>query len=323
MVFLKTHKTASSTLQNILFRFGDKYGLNFALPLQKINANYPKPIKREFFKPLKNGGGEFDIMCHHAVANRNMRQLVPGAKLITIVRSIPSLYESTFDYFGTIVDAYKRASNLETFYAAPNSFYRKSSDKTHHFAHNHLTFDLGYENDNDYRGYGDRIADEILATSDLVLISDYFFESMILLKHELCWEWADVVYLVTNQREDPVQLSPELSSQIKKWNSLDAQIFDAANATFWRKYNQLSNVEEMRDEFTELLESVKDYCIASDSAKCSHGQRNCSFVPAGVKMKGFELTRKGKHERLCTDLVRPELAYTDRLFAKQWPILNT
>ena len=253
-----------------------------------------------------------------------MRQLIPGAKLVTIVRSIPSLYESSFGYFGTVVDAYKRADNLETFYAKPNAYYRQSKNsKNSHFAHNHLTFDLGYDNDKNKwlpwnYGYGRQIADEILATYDLVLISDYFFESMILLKHELSWEWIDVVYLVTNQRQDRVQLSSQLSSKIKKWNSLDAQIFDAANATFWRKYNQLSNLDQMRDEFSELLKSVKDYCIESDSAKCSNGQKNCSYVPEGVKLNGFELTREGKHSRLCTDLVRPELAYTRRLHAKQW-----
>ena len=32
VIFLKTHKTASSTVQNMLFRFGEKQNLNFALP---------------------------------------------------------------------------------------------------------------------------------------------------------------------------------------------------------------------------------------------------------------------------------------------------
>ena len=54
VVFLKTHKTASSTLQNVFFRFGDKYGLNFALPKGNgAKFNYPKPIKPEFIKPLE------------------------------------------------------------------------------------------------------------------------------------------------------------------------------------------------------------------------------------------------------------------------------
>jgi len=32
VIFQKTHKTASSTVQNMLFRFGEKHNLNFALP---------------------------------------------------------------------------------------------------------------------------------------------------------------------------------------------------------------------------------------------------------------------------------------------------
>ena len=32
VIFQKTHKTASSTIQNMLFRFGEKRNLNFALP---------------------------------------------------------------------------------------------------------------------------------------------------------------------------------------------------------------------------------------------------------------------------------------------------
>ena len=42
IVFLKTHKTASSTVQNILFRFGEKMNLNFALP----NHNGARLAKR-------------------------------------------------------------------------------------------------------------------------------------------------------------------------------------------------------------------------------------------------------------------------------------
>ncbi|OQR75552.1 galactosylceramide sulfotransferase-like, partial [Tropilaelaps mercedesae] len=36
--FMKTHKCASSSLQNVLFRYGDKHNLTIALPL--TNANY-------------------------------------------------------------------------------------------------------------------------------------------------------------------------------------------------------------------------------------------------------------------------------------------
>ena len=34
VIFAKTHKTGSSTVQNILFRFGQRHNLSFAFPLK-------------------------------------------------------------------------------------------------------------------------------------------------------------------------------------------------------------------------------------------------------------------------------------------------
>ena len=83
VVFLKTHKTASSTVQNILFRYGDKNGLNFALPKNNgARFSYPNKLQPGLIKPLENEQDEIDILCNHAVANKNMRQIIPGNFLI-------------------------------------------------------------------------------------------------------------------------------------------------------------------------------------------------------------------------------------------------
>lgn len=42
--------------------------------------------------------------------------------------------------------------------------------------------------------------DELAEKIDLVLIMEYFDESLVLLKRELCWELDDVVYFKLNQR---------------------------------------------------------------------------------------------------------------------------
>jgi len=49
-------------------------------------------------------------------------------------------------------------------------------------------------------------------TLDLVLLSDFFKESMILLKKELCWEWDDVLFFVTNERSERKELSSDLGN---------------------------------------------------------------------------------------------------------------
>ena len=126
--------------------------------------------------------------------------------------------------------------------------------------------------------------------------SDYFFESMILLKHEFGWEWEDVLYFVTNQRSNPKQLrrgfqndasrpligwypqgrsrrplisgppinidlktllSDDLKSRISEWNSLDAKIFQKSNETFWEKYKSMPNLSTLENEFGIEIGTLK------------------------------------------------------------------
>ena len=68
--------------------------------------------------------------------------------MVTIIRSIPSLYESTFGYMNTQVAAFGRASYFRAFAAAPEKYYdeNKNGNGWEHFAKNHLAFDLGFDN---------------------------------------------------------------------------------------------------------------------------------------------------------------------------------
>lgn len=55
--------------------------------------------------------------------------------------------------------------------------------------------------------------DELEEKIDLVLIMEYFDESLVLLKRELCWDLDDVVYFKLNQR----------SQEYKQTNITDEQ----------------------------------------------------------------------------------------------------
>lgn len=67
VVFLKVHKSASSTVMNILFRFGDTRNLSFALPsngaTQLFYPHYFTAAAVQGFSPKKDP--QFHIMCHH------------------------------------------------------------------------------------------------------------------------------------------------------------------------------------------------------------------------------------------------------------------
>lgn len=67
IVFLKTHKTASSTILNILYRYGESRNLTFALPLNKHSQlYYPYLFASHFVEGFSSRRlREFHIMCNH------------------------------------------------------------------------------------------------------------------------------------------------------------------------------------------------------------------------------------------------------------------
>ena len=71
-------------------------------------------------------------------------------------------------------------------------------------------------------------------------------------------------------------------------------------------------------KIVEFSDNVKNFCILADDKSCHPGDPKCSKA-IGVKLKGFELKPEAQNSPLCTDLVRPELAYTKKIFQKQWP----
>ena len=101
---------------------------------------------------------------------------------MTILRSTPSLYESSFGYFKNEVKEYKNAPSLTEFYSNPNLFYiLNNRNANSHFAHNHIAFDLGYSTEINNLTLIDEIAQEIddLSESDDSDYEDMPFDKLI------------------------------------------------------------------------------------------------------------------------------------------------
>ena len=76
---------------------------------------------------------------------------------------------------------------------------------------------------------------------------------MVLLRAEMCWEWADVLFFVTNARADRKTLSSDLEGNIKKWNKFDSMIFDHFNQTFWQKVADYPKFEADKETLQALI----------------------------------------------------------------------
>ena len=65
VAFAKTHKTGSSTLQNIFFRFGDKNNLSFAMPETSWMFSYKQPFNVSLVMELPSSSLAYDMFIFH------------------------------------------------------------------------------------------------------------------------------------------------------------------------------------------------------------------------------------------------------------------
>ena len=128
-----------------------KHDLKIALPKNNGNRFYwPQSFDKGMIKPFKNST-EPVIIANHLRASQELFDTFPEAKKITILRDIPSLYESSFGYMKATSKPYIKAGTIEKFYENPMKFYNDKDPAglltyppgADVFARNHVAFDLG------------------------------------------------------------------------------------------------------------------------------------------------------------------------------------
>uniref|UniRef100_A0A803JIE8 Galactose-3-O-sulfotransferase 4, gene 6 n=2 Tax=Xenopus tropicalis TaxID=8364 RepID=A0A803JIE8_XENTR len=328
IVFLKTHKTAGSTILNMLHRYGDRNSLTFALP-QKYQFNYPNlfHVRRvkgynEVNKPT------YDILCHHMRFNLpEVRKLMPADSFyFTILRDPATLAESSFSYYRLVSSAFKKAPNFKAFIAHPSHYYNPG-ERSNHYAHNLLWFDLGFNPDTPFKETVAKAgARAVEGAFQLVLLSEYFDESMVLLKEELCWDLDDVVTFKLNTREASTPLEKREIDRLRAWNALDWYLYVYFNRTFWERVEhfgrermdtEVRRLRERRQQLAEIcLEGMNP--IRADQIK-EEGIKPFQF--GQDKILGWVVKRdlEPNTRARCVQMVTPELQYKDILDARQFP----
>uniref|UniRef100_A0A8D3CUW0 Galactose-3-O-sulfotransferase 2 n=1 Tax=Scophthalmus maximus TaxID=52904 RepID=A0A8D3CUW0_SCOMX len=338
IVFLKTHKTASSTILNILYRYGESRNLTFALPLNKHSQLfYPFFFASHFVEGISSRSvREFHIMCNHMRFRKSeVTKVMPeNTFYFSILRNPVAMMESIFIYYRSI-QAFHKTERLDDFL---NNNWRNynSSLINNHYAHNILAFDFGFDNNiaADSEHLEERASMAIAAIEQdfhLILISEYFDESMILLKHALCWSLEDVVSFKLNSRSEQTRhpLLANTAEKIKKWNALDWRIYLHFNTTFWQKVNSLVGQEQLITEVSQLRElqlKLSNTCLKDGGAVDPSQIKDAGLKPfqyGAAVIQGYNLNPHiDKEPRTkCQRLITPELQYTEHLYTQQFPEL--
>ncbi|NXN31891.1 G3ST2 sulfotransferase, partial [Nycticryphes semicollaris] len=333
VMFLKTHKTASSTILNIMFRFAERYNLTVALPANELfHLGYPETFKATFVEEFQSIGQNYNIMCNHLRFNPSEVRKVMAANTFyfSILRNPIHLLESSYVYYKDYVPAFRISKDVNEYLASPMKYYLPVNYEENIYARNIMWFDFGYNNNaEDKKKYIQSVLREIEQNFHLILIADYFDESMILLKHTLCWDLDDVVYFKLNSRsQDTVQtLTPESKERIKTWCSLDWELYLHFNQSFWRRIEETIGLEELEKEVNQLRKRQKELmeiCLSDQEAVGKDHIKNKALLPfqaGAANILGYNLKEglDNRTLRTCQKMVMPELQYMSYLYAVQHP----
>ncbi|NXU57446.1 G3ST2 sulfotransferase, partial [Turnix velox] len=331
VMFLKTHKTASSTILNIMFRFAERYNLTVALPANKLaHLGYPETFRARFVEDFQARGQNYNIMCSHLRFNpKEVQKVMPANTFyFSILRNPIPLMESSYVYYKDTVSAFRISKDVNEYLASPTKYYLPSDYKQNFYGRNIMWFDFGYDNNaEDKKKYVQTVLQEIEQNFHLILIADYFDESMILLKHALCWDLDDVIYFKLNSRSpDTIQtLTPESKEKVKTWCSLDWELYLHFNQTFWRRIEETIGLEELEKEVSCLRRRQKELmevCLLEQEAVRKQDINNKAFLPyqsGAASILGYNLKQDLNKMtlRTCEKMVVPELQYMSYLYAVQ------
>lgn len=317
ILFLKTHKTGSSTVQNIFLRYGDRHNLTFVLPAQHNYFGHPTRFDRSMLDPRDKRTLDSDnnnIFTHHARFNYpEMKAIMPDDTVfVTILRDTVSLTESLFGYYNLKRVFHENSSThfLETFFAiTPNrsAYHALSSRRLHgKFGRNQMSFDLGLEVE-----YFDNleVLDEYIKYLDnrfhLVMIADRMEESLILLQRLLCWSINDVIAFRHNARYGSAlsSITNEVKEKIRLFNVADELLYKHFSAKLDTMIEAFGR-KKMRKETAKLR-----------NASTTVYQKCVGNTPSKDLVVRYRKTQK--MNKYCQDFVISELPYTELLRQKQ------
>ncbi|NXL84341.1 G3ST2 sulfotransferase, partial [Alectura lathami] len=333
VMFLKTHKTASSTILNILFRFSEKHSLTVALPADQLfHLGYPERFVTGFVENFQSQGQNYNVMCNHLRFNPSevRKVMAKNTFYFSIVRNPVALLESSYVYYKNVAPAFSRSKDVNEYLASPLKYYHKEDYWRNIYARNNMWFDFGYDNNaEDDENYIQAILEETEQNFHLILIADYFDESMILLKHALCWDLDDVIYFKLNSRSnETVQaLTPESKERVKTWCSLDWKLYLHFNRSFWRRIEETIGLEELEKEVNDLRMRQRDLmetCLSDQEAVVRTHIKDKALLPfqsGSADILGYNLRQDLDNDTLrnCQKMVMPELQYTSYLYSRQHP----
>ena len=230
--------------QNLSFLFNAKDEERGHFRSEKITVNNVA----SFLPPINVKKGDFrryndyDIFAGHVDSHWQAltKFMKKDVKYISIIREPTAQFESAFSFFisngkhashedrNAEIQRWIRDADFDSFVGTRN--YMSA------WLNNGQIVDLGmnpkYLRD---RARVKTMIAKLDRDFDLILIAEYFDQSLLLLKKLMCWDLEDILYLTQNVREKRVKLDHKTRISIKRWNAADVMLYEHFKGVLFRK----------------------------------------------------------------------------------------
>eukprot|EP00045_Choanoeca_perplexa_P013616 m.155047 g.155047 ORF g.155047 m.155047 type:complete len:786 (-) comp16403_c0_seq15:402-2759(-) len=268
LIYIKTHKTGSSTLSNIFHRYGVQHNLRMALPKDNLFYAWPHGQASNIINSVdtsKLSIPPFDILAsaHVRYVPEALESMVPGGKYVTILRNPQTHFVSSWVHWhvwehieqqgGPKLSPLQFLKGFELY-----EQHLRMTDRV--LVMNSFAFDLGIDEPTQDNMIA--LIQEMETKFPVVMITEHMLESLVLLKRALCWKLEDIVYLslkVTSHRakevaKEPEHVAEERSALISKLNWADTMLYKHFNRTLFEK---IALEEDFYEEVAEVQAQVK------------------------------------------------------------------
>lgn len=274
VAFVKVHKTGSTTIQNVIQRFGLCRNLSFVLPVKgdHVFNDYGR-IRHDDLLFYKGSKRKFEILCNHVVYNKeDFVSILPlDTKYISMIRNPFDQFISAYEFYyydKRLVYKYLVPSNISMFLEHP-SFY-EFWFTGYSYTNNRMSFDLGLlAKDFHSQDVIDDFLFRLENDFELIMIMEHMNESLLLLRRRLGWKLTDVLYIpknVNKRKSSHNEFTESDRVKHQKWGTADYALYAHFSKLFWSLVRKEDDFLLELHQFKLLLTLVRDFCQENSTA---------------------------------------------------------
>ncbi|XP_065219061.1 galactose-3-O-sulfotransferase 3-like [Planococcus citri] len=269
--FVKTHKTGSTTVKNVILRFAFRNSLDV---MDIIYNTYNLPFSDSSLHPhAKTPNNKYHIMAQHVRYDPALKSYqYPDTSMVTILRHPVTQFQSKYEFC-----AISKATGMsfQQFLNAPEkpSVLQSLGRESVYRGYNQISVDLGFDvSQSKNKTAIVEFIRKIDREFDLVMIMEHMEASMILLANLMGWPLEYVAFLKLNSRDsepEPYKLTFGDKITIMDLNQVDTQLYNHFSYKFQKCVRQYGE-QKMLDQIQKLKiinEKFTQRCIGEEIKK--------------------------------------------------------